>query len=116
MLLVLEKRKHWFALQNILGFTRTDIVRCFICELFIVEIKGYLIALFLISVLCKIANMICMDIYINIVNISPNLFSIPLEIFCFMFIVLVLLTLLMGKVAGTTIKKIDAIDILKKVL
>lgn len=88
----------------------------FSCELFIVGIKGYLIAFFLIAVLCKIANVICMDIYLNIVDISPNLFSIPLEIFCFMFIVLVLLTLLMGKVAGTAVKKIDAIDILKRVL
>ena len=111
-LLNAQKRKKWFALQNILGFRTEEIWISYTFETVITVFKGFLMALFTIFIMILLFNLIeeyfLLDFVINDLIFFGSLSFVALLL---LFAILIFV-IFIGLMFNIKLKKMDAIQMM----
>lgn len=115
MRIVLEKRKKWFCIQRILGFTTKEITECYMIELATVELIGVTTGLFIMLIMDCLMNYMAKQYYGYLLNNTSNIFTVPIVFLFWIVIVSFLFVFLMGMLSKREIRKVD-MDYIKREL
>lgn len=111
MRIVLEKRKKWFCIQRILGFTAKEITECYMIELAVVEFIGVATGLFVMFLIDCVMNCVAKQYYGYLLHNTSNIFTVPIVFLFWMVIISFLFIFLMGLLGKKEIRKVNMDDI-----
>lgn len=114
MLIILKKRTSWLAVQNVLGFTKKEIVSSYILELGFSSLWGYAEGIITALLICKgIDGFVCLQ-YGNYMSRQSGIFYVSGELMIGIFVVIIVLTAAIDIIPLHKILKMDSIEILKE--